>query len=94
MEDSINNNVASNEPQFAGEWGDTPGGPEDGPQFPESPKQNAPQAHQELEDRRRSLKKEKPVNQSPVEEKSPRPLNQNNAYQQRIMQRAQLAKIR
>ena len=42
MEDSINNNVASNEPQFAGEWGDTPGGPEDGPQFPESPKQNAP----------------------------------------------------
>ena len=40
----INNNAASNEPQFAGEWGDTPGGPEDGPQFPESPKQNAPQA--------------------------------------------------
>jgi len=33
-----NANQSSAELQFAGEWGDTPGGPEDGQALPESPR--------------------------------------------------------
>jgi len=81
--------VISAAPQFADEWGDTPGGPVDGPEMAESPRQEEkPIEEAPIEPRRESLRKEKPMNlnvpEPSMEIKSPRLMNNQAIMKQKL----------